>query len=96
MHFSLVPALALLATFAVANPIANLETRTGGGNNCDGGDTYCCNNTPVLGNPTTGFIPVNFDVITSLTCSPLTVLGVVLGTSWYVLRCSRCSGMRAQ
>jgi len=82
MRFSLIPALALVATLAVATPVAELETRTGGSNNCHGGDTYCCNNTPVLGNPTTGFIPVPINVLLGLTCSPLTVLGIVLGTTW--------------
>jgi len=50
MRFLLIPALALLATLAAATPVVELETRPGGSNNYHGGDTYCCHNTPVLGN----------------------------------------------
>jgi len=86
MRFSLIPALALLATLAVASPVVDLETRTDNNNNCHGGDTYCCNDSPALHNPTTGgFLTVPINVVLGLTCSPLTVLGIVLGTTWYVL-----------
>ena len=51
------------------------------GNNCHGGDTYCCNDRSVLHSPTTeGFLAVSINFIASLTCSPLTVIGIVLGT----------------
>jgi len=86
MRFSLIPALALISTLAVASPVADLETRTNSNNNCHGGDTYCCNDSPALHNPTTGgFLTVPINFIASLTCSPLTILGIVLGATWYVL-----------
>jgi len=82
MRISLVPFLVQIVMLVAASPVAELETRAD--DTCHGGDTYCCNSSPVLGDETTGFLPVPINVLLGLQCSPLTVLGIVLGTTWYV------------
>ncbi|EJD44136.1 hypothetical protein AURDEDRAFT_166852 [Auricularia subglabra TFB-10046 SS5] len=50
------------------------------GNTCNGGDTYCCNSSPLLVNPVTGsFLAVPVSVLATLVCTPLTILGIPIG-----------------
>lgn len=87
MRFSALTLLILAATAVAAPTDLSLESRTSCDNNniCQGGDTYCCNDGPQLHNATTGgLLAVPLNILASLQCSALTVLGVVVVSSWYV------------
>ncbi|KAH7106665.1 hypothetical protein BKA62DRAFT_668551 [Auriculariales sp. MPI-PUGE-AT-0066] len=71
----------LAPVLALAMAVAAVPTNGGTNNQCHGGDTYCCNDAPVLHNPTGGLAAVPISVLASLSCSPLTIIGVVLGTT---------------
>ncbi|KAH7098733.1 hypothetical protein BKA62DRAFT_712198, partial [Auriculariales sp. MPI-PUGE-AT-0066] len=78
MRFSLAPVLALISLAAAAA----VPTNGGSNNQCQGGDTYCCNSNPSTNNPTGGLVAVPLNVILGLQCSPLNVLAILLGTTW--------------
>ncbi|KAH7106667.1 fungal hydrophobin [Auriculariales sp. MPI-PUGE-AT-0066] len=91
MRFTFLPLLAIIsAAFTLAAPtdLEIVERRGGGGssscsnNTCHGGDSYCCNDSSQLYDPTTGgLLSVPVSLILGLKCRPLTVLGIVVAST---------------
>ena len=86
--FSKLFAFSSLAILAVATPTPN-DSPAGG--SCSTGALQCCESTAKASDPTAagilasiGVVVQDVDAIVGITCSPITVIGVGGGSSWYV------------
>ena len=85
--FSKLFAISTLAILAAASPTAT----NGGGDS----DDLCCTSVSKASDPAAagilksiGAVVQGADVLVGLTCSPITVIGVGSGNTWYVVACS--------
>ena len=78
---------AVFSVLAVATPVP------GGSGSCSTGPIQCCNSVQKASDPATSLLLGLLDVVVQavdvtvgLDCSPISIVGVASGNSWYVLR----------
>lgn len=85
---ALIPVIALI-TLASASPTKRTEPAS----QCDTAPVQCCDSVQSAGSPAAanelgllGIIVQDLNIPVGLTCTPISVIGVGSGASWYVFR----------